>query len=266
MSAFSLASVLGLPIGLWLANQSSWHTPFFVLVVLGMIVWGFALYALPRLRGHLEQARRRSFVQQTAEVFGYATHWWAFALTVVTIFGQFSVIPYITVYMTANVGFPESHLPLVYLVGGSFTFFTSRFIGRWSDRIGKPAVFARMTLLSIGPLLLLTHLPRVPVWTAIVVSTLFMITISGRMVPMMALVTGTVPPQIRGSFMSVNQAIQQLSSGTAAFVAGWMIMKGPDGRIQHYNWVGYMAVAFTGVALLVLRRLVAAQAAAGRVR
>ncbi len=255
MSSFSLASILGLPLGLWLANISSWNAPFIALVVAGCLVWALAFYALPALRGHVEAARGRSYLQQLRDVLGHRQHLWALSLTAFTVIGQFSVIPYISVYMVSNAGYPEHLLPLVYLSGGALTFFSSRYVGRWSDRLGKAAVFQRMLMLSLIPLLMVTHLPPVPVWVALVVSAFFMISISGRMVPMMALVTGVVPPRLRGSFMSVNTAVQHLSSGTAAYVAGLMISKGEGGEVLHYNQVGYLAVTSSLVAFFIVLRL-----------
>ena len=57
MSAFSLAAVLGLPIGLFLANLSDWRAPFFFLTVLGVLIIAAAWRALPPLRGHLPPFR-----------------------------------------------------------------------------------------------------------------------------------------------------------------------------------------------------------------
>jgi predicted MFS family arabinose efflux permease len=48
----------------------------------------------------------------------------------------FSVIPYITIYITSNVQHPpQDDIPLIYLFGGTATFFTSRLIGRLADRL-----------------------------------------------------------------------------------------------------------------------------------
>ena len=57
MSAFSVASVVGVPLGLYAAQLGSWRTPFFALAVIGLGVTGFAARALPPLRRHLEGPR-----------------------------------------------------------------------------------------------------------------------------------------------------------------------------------------------------------------
>jgi hypothetical protein len=55
------------------------------------------------------------------------------------------------------------------------------------------------------------------------VTTVFMITASGRMVPAMALITASSAPAYRGSFMSLNAAVQQIAAGLATWVAGLLL-------------------------------------------
>ena len=57
MSAFSLASIFGVPIGLFLGNQYGWHAPFLMLVVLGLPILFVGMFTLPTLRGHLGKAK-----------------------------------------------------------------------------------------------------------------------------------------------------------------------------------------------------------------
>jgi predicted MFS family arabinose efflux permease len=83
----------------------------------------------------------------------------------------------------------------------------------------------------------------------------------GRFVPATALATGVVPPQQRGSFMSLNTSVQQLAAGTAAYLAGLIVVKTTDGHLLHYEWVGYLATAANLLTLLVVRRIGSAEVA-----
>jgi len=78
---------------------------------------------------------------------------------------------------------------------------------------------------------------------------------SGRMISATALVTGVVLPARRGSFMSLNAAVQQGAAGLAAFVAGLMISRAPDGRMLGYARVGALAIAANLLTLWLVRRL-----------
>src|SRR5471032_2807108 len=83
MSAFALASVVGVPVGLTLGQQFGWHVPFLTLAVLGVPIFFVAATALPRLDGHLGSKREHehSFAQLRA-TFTEPNHLRAFALTV----------------------------------------------------------------------------------------------------------------------------------------------------------------------------------------
>jgi predicted MFS family arabinose efflux permease len=128
-------------------------------------------------------------------------------------------------------------------------------VGRLSDRFGKLRVFTVVALASIAPILALTHLPPVPLWVLLTVSTAFMCSMSGRFVPAMAMVTSSVSSRNRGSFMSVNSSVQSMGSGLAAFVGGAIIAELPDGRLLNFDRVGYLAVAATLLSLPLARRL-----------
>jgi predicted MFS family arabinose efflux permease len=69
-----------------------------------------------------------------AAVLRDANHLRALLFMALIMFSGFTVIPYITIYVTANVGIRQEDIPLIYLFGGCATFFTSRLIGRLADR------------------------------------------------------------------------------------------------------------------------------------
>ena len=57
--AFSAASVLGIPAGLFLSRHGGWRLPFIVVGALGFLVVIFAARALPPMTGHIADRGRR---------------------------------------------------------------------------------------------------------------------------------------------------------------------------------------------------------------
>ena len=163
------------------------------------------------------------------------------------------MIPFIAPYMVGNVGLAETDLPWLYFFGGAATVFTSRQWGRMSDRYGKHRMFTIISCISIGPLLACTNLPPSPLWVAILVMVTFMIFVSGRFVPAMAIVTGAAQPELRGAFLSFNSAIQQLGSSAAALASGFIIGHSASGMLTGYWVSGLIAVACTIIAILLSR-------------
>jgi predicted MFS family arabinose efflux permease len=254
-SAFSLASVAGVPAGLWIAARWNWRMPFLVLAVASIPVGLAAARILPPLREHLGTGERRHPLAQARAIFGVPNHWRAFAFTLALMFAGFTVIPFISPYNVANVGVAESDLALLYFAGGLATLFTSIAIGRLADRHGKVRVFTLIALGSLAPILLTTHLPRVPLAAAVASSVLFFVLVTGRFGPGMALVTGGAEPRLRGSFMSFNASIQQFGAGLAALTSGLIVGRAADGALTGYGTVGWLAAGCTLLAIWLARRI-----------
>ncbi|WP_026954980.1 MFS transporter [Algoriphagus vanfongensis] len=256
MAAFSVASVLGVPLGLFLASLSDWHTPFYILTLLSLVSLGMIIRFIPSIKDHLNQeAHRPHPVQVIKRVTSNSNQMRAISLSVMMMFGQFMIIPFLSPYNVANVGFTEMQLTYIYIAGGAFTIFTSPWVGRLSDRYGKLKVFSIFMALNVIPIGIITHLGVTPVPLVLLVTTLFFVTSNGRYVPAAAIITGTALPENRGSFLSFNSAIQQLATGLASLIAGLIIGESATGQLTNFNLVGYIAIFFSLLCIPLARRV-----------
>lgn len=254
MAAFAVASVAGVPLGLYLASTLSWHAPFFMLAGISAFVLVMCRLYLPRLRGHLSRVGPHAPLDTLLSMVRNPNLQWALGLMVLLTLAGFTVVPFISPYMVANVGFKEIELSYIYLIGGLASMVTSQVAGRLADRYGKARVFTWAALFSLIPILALTHLPPVHKAIAFTVTTLFFIGFGARFVPAMAMITSSVEPRQRGAFMSFNSSVQQLGSGSAAFLAG-LIVEREQGRLLHFDTVGYLACLATIACVLAARKL-----------
>ncbi len=252
MAAFSLASVLGVPFGIFMATHTKqynflgWHAPFLFLAVLGIPVYFLVRKFVPRQTAAVQLAAKQMDVGKNIEaIFTNKNNLLALLFGVVMMMGHFCIIPFLSPYMVSNVGMREEDLPLIYLVGGGVTIFTSPLIGKLADKFGKLVMFIVLALLYIIPVFLITNLEPHPLPIVLTITGVFFI-FSGRFIPMQAMVTGAVDPKIRASFMSFNSSIQQLANGVSAFLAG-LVVTTVDGQLVNYNLLGYFSV---GMALL----------------
>ena len=244
MTAFSLASVAGVPSGLWLASHYSWHMPFIAIGVIGLFVIFAIAFFVPPVNKHLEEGRPRGNpLHVLTDILRTPNQMRALTLSIVLMLGHFSIIPFIAPSLVGNVGFREDQIFLIYLVGAALTIFSALIVGRLADRLGKHRIFMAFALLSLIPVWLITNLGHTPIWIVLSISGLFFIAANGRMIPTQAIVSGVVTPRQRGGFMSINSSVQQLASGLSANIAGAMIIEGTDGRLEHYDWVGYFSMA-----------------------
>jgi predicted MFS family arabinose efflux permease len=256
MAAFSVASVFGVPFGLFIATKFDWHYPFLFLVACGLPVTFFIWKFVPNITAHIHQKDTRpNPLAILKAITSDANQRKALTLMMVIMFGHFSIIPFLSPYMVSNVGFEESQLAYIYAVGGLFTIFTSPLIGKWADKYGKKKVFMIFIPLCAFAVLLITNMPRVDIWIVLIVAAAFFVFSGGRFIPAQAMVTAAVKPENRGSFMSINSSLQQLSAGVASYVAGLIIVKQPNGELLHYDWVGYMSIAATLLCLFLVTRI-----------
>src|SRR4029078_2513126 len=86
MSSFAVASIMGLPLGLVLANGHGRGAPFVVLAGISAVVWLIDAVRLPNVRAHLSHPRHHP-VTEFAAVARNPRHLWAFVFSFFTILG-----------------------------------------------------------------------------------------------------------------------------------------------------------------------------------
>jgi MFS transporter, DHA1 family, inner membrane transport protein len=257
MAAFSAATVAGVPLGVWLASEFNWHTPFFFLssISFALLVWSAT--SLPKMKDHLLQENDKKTFSQNIDGlisnFRKKEYLVGFLFVFVLMLGGFSVIPFISPYMVFNVGVPESKIALIYLCGGLCTLFTSPLFGKLADKFGAQKIFFVLAIVSVPIIFSITNLPSVSLPFALFVMSLFMIFVAGRMVPGMTLMSNIPNGKNRGAFMSLNGSIQQMGSGVASLLSGQMISRTETGALIGYNLVGFVAIFFTIIAVIVSR-------------
>lgn len=256
MMSFSMASVLGVPIGLTLGQNYGWHTPFLVLAGLCVPFFILAANVLPRLDAHLQNQRQENPVARLKGIFLEANHLRAFALTTALMISGFSVITFIAPYLVANVGMAEGNLKYPYIAGGLVTLVGMPIIGRLADRFGKLRVYRYLIPANAACLLMMTCLPPLlPLALILLAVSMTMLSNAGRMVPAMAMITSSVEPRLRGGFMGANSAVQHLAASLGTIFAGLILAKPENGPIEHFSIVGLMAAAVSLSTLWLAGRL-----------
>lgn len=251
MIAFSIASILGVPSGLALANIFGWHVPFIIVSVLLAILFFLVQFRFPSLRGHIDpSATVRSRVSQLTHLLVEKPAVIGFLATTFIILGQFMVIPYISPYLVKNLGFSEQQLPLLYFFGGAASIVTMPLIGKATDKYGPSRVFPVGMIVSIIPLFTLTHLTTQNPVLILSVTTFFMICMGGRMVPYTSLLSNVVEAKKRGAYLSLNASVQSLAQGGAAMLAATLISENASRQLVGYTTSGWLAAIFSIITIL----------------
>ena len=241
-TAFSAAQVLGIPLGLLLANAWGWHMTFRMIVFLCIPLFIVILKWMRPVGDHLKQRAAQRPITHLLKTSSQKRYIRAFLTTAFLSTGGFLMMPYSSDFLVHNVGIGETVLPVVFVVAGAVGFVTGPLIGRWADRVGKFRVFIDGSILGTVMVLIITHLSITPLWEVLLINTLMYTAVFSRMIPSQALISAVPDRQDRGAFMSINSSVQQLGGGIASAIGGFIIAADTQGRLVHYDTLGYVTV------------------------
>lgn len=256
--AFSLASIFGVPFSLKLAKTVSWHAPFIFIGILGIVLLPMLYFFLPSVSGHLKQVatREKTSLRQTfAAISQNRAQTLALLLSGGLMLGHFVIIPFINPYMEFNNGYSKDQTPLIYMTGGICALLSSTLIGRLADRFGKFRVFTICLVLSLLPIFFITNLPQIHFYLVLAIFGFWFTFSTGRNIPAQAMISTVVQPAERGRFMSLNTSFQQLFTGMASLIAGFIVYADNSGKIHNYRWLGYLSVLVVFSTLFIASRL-----------
>lgn len=248
MSAFAIASTIGIPVALYLSNLVSWHAPFITIASLGFLLLPFLIKFIPQMDGHLVPGSKPKISSDGFKnVFSDWRHIKALLFTGFVMFGHFIIVPFINPFLEFNLGYSKKITPLIYLVGGIAAFISANWLGRISDRVGKMKIFTICLLLSLPMVLIITNLTTISYWIVLVLFGAWFTVATGRGVTSQAMVSNVVDPAYRGSFQNFNSSLQQAGTGLASLLAGFIVIENGGGKIGNYERLGIISV----VALLI---------------
>lgn len=251
MAAFSFASVIGVPVSLYIANIYSWHWSFYLVAIMGFILMPFTYKFIPPMKGHMESAAGRKPWEAFAVIFSRKSTLIALALSSVLWFGHFLIVPLMNPYMEFNVNFSKMQIPLIYVVGGAATLISAPIFGKLADKYGKLKIYMITAIGTLPFVWMISNMPAIAFYYVLIVTGLWFIISNGRSIAAQSMISNVIEPQYRGSFMSINSSLQQLFVGSSAFIAGLIVTNDPvTKKIFNYHWAGYLSIAILAFSVL----------------
>lgn len=253
--AFATSQVMGIPVGLYFANRVGWHAPFLLITGLSLLGFVVTLLYLKPIDAHLKILSDRNPFQHMFKTVSKPEYLRAFIFSTLLVTGGYMIMPFGSAFSVNNLGITMAQLPVLYFITGVFSMAAGPFIGRLSDVIGKFKVFMYGSILAFIIIVYYTNLGITPFWFVVVLNTVLMIGVLSRMISSSALITAIPAPAERGAFMSINSSVQQLSGGIASIAAGLIVIQSADGKLRHYNTVGYIVAATIIITVLIIRSI-----------
>jgi predicted MFS family arabinose efflux permease len=242
-TAFAASQILGLPIGLYFANMWGWHAPFMMIVVVSIFVCGIIFVYLKPVDVHLQRPTEKNPFLHLWSTLTNSRYVLAFAATGLLTLGGYMLMPFASAYTVNNLGIDLEKLPILYLVTGVSAMAVGPLVGRASDRHGKFNVFLFGAALTMVMVAIYTNLGTTPLPWVLVVNVLLFAGIFARVIPTQALISAIPDPSSRGAFMAVNSSLQQFAGGAASVLAGQIVTQSSSGRLEHFNYLGFVLIA-----------------------
>lgn len=247
---FGASQVLGIPIGLYIANKWMWEAPFFMIVGLSAAIALLIYFYLKPVTEHLALQNNTKVLSHLWNTLKNRDYRSGFLATTVLSVGGFMMMPFGTIFAVSNLGVAPESLPLMFMISGCCSLPFMPFVGRLSDRINKFVLFAIAAVWLSVVVLVYTHMANIPFWLVIFINVMMMIGIMGRMVPASALTSAVPESKDRGAFMSINASLQQISGGIAATIAGMIVFQEhKNGPLINYDIVGYVVIVVSCIGI-----------------
>jgi predicted MFS family arabinose efflux permease len=251
--AFAGAVVLGLPIGMYLADKFDWHATFLLIVALCVLILVIIILYVKPVDAHITGKSERKAVEHLIRTVSNLTYGKAFTSTILVATAGFMLMPFGSAFVVYNNGIDIKYLAMVYLVNGVIGMVAAPMIGKLADSMGKYIVFCICSVIMIGAVVIHSNLGIIPLWIVMVLSTLAFIGYAGRMISSSALLTAIPESSDRGAFMSINSAVNMMSGGIASLIGGAIVHQVPETNyIVNYDVLGYMVAGATVITVIIM--------------
>ena len=241
-SSFSIASILGVPVGLELARLGGWRAPFIAVGLLAFLVNLIAFFKIPSQRAHLDERQKQSVKTSSWSVLTRLDAWLAFACIGFGMITAFTMIPNFSAYLQFNLGYPREGLGQLYFFGGLLSFILMGTSGWAVDKFGSTPLAWVSTFLLVLVLWFGYHEfpPQIPVMVMFVG---FMGAMSIRGVATSTLTSKVPLPHERASFMSLQSATQNACSAFGAFLSTLILSQSSDGSLLNMPALSMFSIA-----------------------
>jgi len=257
-ASFAIASILGVPFSLYLANifKEDWHVPFLFVGAFGILLIPLIIRHIPAITGHLVNTETRTPpLALLSKIIKTPAQGSALFFSCLLMIGHFLIIPFITPYLEFNKGYSKNLIPAIYLAGGMASLVAAILIGRMADKKGKLPIFCWSVFFSLFMVLLITKMPAMPFSIVLTAFAAWFVFATGRALTAQAMISEVVKPEQRGSFMSFNGCVQQVGTGLASLIAGFIVYDDHTGKIYRYEWLGYLSIIVL-IATIILAQMI----------
>jgi len=253
---FGASQVLGIPIGLYIANNWGWHSAFLWIAVMALIIVVIIAVKLIPITAHIGLQKHQSALKHLWLTFSQREYRVGFMATALLSIGGYMMMPFGSAFAVNNLKVSHEQLPMLFMISGIASLIIMPIVGKLSDRYDKFKIFAFASLWLMIVVFIYTNLGVTPFYIVVILNILMMAGILSRMTPSSALITAVPEMKDRGAFMSISSSLQQLAGGVAASLAGVIIVQETkESPLEHYPTLGMIVILLSIVGIFMIYRV-----------
>lgn len=255
-TGFAASQVLGIPAGLFFASRWGWHSAFFMIVILAIIIIAVIYLKMKPVDEHLKLQTKQNALQHLLSTIAKKDYRIGFLATAFLSIGGFMMMPFGSAFAINNLKIPQDKIFILFLLTGISSLLIMPVVGKLSDRFDKFRVFTVGSLIAVVMILIYTNLGPTPIWEVVILNIILFMGIMSRMIPASTLNSAIPEMKDRGAFMSVNGSLQQMAGGLAALSAGLIVVQPTKtSPLEHYNTLGIVVSCVILICLVLVYRV-----------
>lgn len=205
---FGVSQVMGIPIGLYIANSFGWHTPFLWIALMTALIILILFLKLKPITAHLALQKDHTPLRHLLNTVAKSHYRLGFFTTAMLSIGGFMMMPFGSAFAINNLKVTAYQLPLLFMVTGVSSLISMPLIGKMSSKGNKLTIFNVATVFSIIIINIYAHYSETPFWIVLITNVCMMVSIMSRIIPASVLTSAIPEAQDRGAFMSINSSLQ----------------------------------------------------------
>ncbi len=139
---FGASQVLGIPIGLYIANNWGWHSAFLWIAVMALIIVIIIAVKLIPITAHIGLQKHQSALKHLWSTFSQKEYRIGFLATALLSIGGYMMMPFGSAFAVNNLHVSHEQLPLLFMISGVASLIIMPIVGKLSDRYDKFKIFA----------------------------------------------------------------------------------------------------------------------------
>lgn len=221
MSGSAFGQIIGIPLGVVLAGETNFRTPFSAFAVTMALAFFLVLLKVPQpdVQRSTEKLSVKGAFRDYVGMLKRPEIAWASVAFFVMFLGVSLYVVYLPTWLERDLDASPNAIATLFLVGGIANVLTGPQAGRLSDRIGRKGIIL-ISCIGLFFTMGLTTVLVTEFWVAYPVFFMSMVLVAMRISPFSALLTALVQDHRRGSLMSLTVALGQVGFAVGGTLAG----------------------------------------------